>query len=248
MFQSEKFCLKWNDFHSNVSKSFSLLRNENYLHDVTLVSDDEKQMSAHKLVLSACSEYFKNIFKKHKSPSSSNMLICLTGVSSNYLENILEYMYNGEVQIYQNDLDPFLEIAQKLKLAGLISEEKIEEELPEYREIEIPEPVKTNTSRKVFLKEENESSDKIVKLNSENIMINSNDLDEIDEQLFHHMEKIGSAKYECKICNKVIPHKTKMKLHIEKHMDGLSFPCELCGKTFRSRNSFNMHKSQNHKQ
>ena len=117
MFQSEKFCLKWNDFHSNVSNSFSLLRNENYLHDVTLVSDDEKQVSAHKLVLSACSEYFKNIFKKHKSPSSSNMLICLSGVSSNYLENILEYMYNGEVQIYQNDLDPFLEIAQRLKLA-----------------------------------------------------------------------------------------------------------------------------------
>ena len=119
----EKFSLKWNDFQSNVSKSFSSLRQEEYLHDVTLVSDDHKQVSAHKLVLSACSEYFKNIFKKHKSPSSSNMLICLSGVSSNYLENILEYMYNGEVQIYQNDLDPFLEIAQKLKLAGLISEE-----------------------------------------------------------------------------------------------------------------------------
>ena len=35
---SEKFCLKWNDFHSNVSKSFGLFRNEDYLHDVTLVS------------------------------------------------------------------------------------------------------------------------------------------------------------------------------------------------------------------
>ena len=48
---SEKFSLKWNDFHSNVSKSFSLLRNEDYLHDVTLVSDDHKKVSAHKLVL-----------------------------------------------------------------------------------------------------------------------------------------------------------------------------------------------------
>ena len=49
---SEKFCLKWNDFHSNVSKSFGLFRNEEYLHDVTLVSDDHHQVSAHKLVLS----------------------------------------------------------------------------------------------------------------------------------------------------------------------------------------------------
>ena len=56
---TEKFSLKWNDFHSNVSKSFSLLRNEEYLHDVTLVGDDHKQISAHRLVLSACSDYFQ---------------------------------------------------------------------------------------------------------------------------------------------------------------------------------------------
>ena len=60
---SEKFCLKWNDFHSNVSKSFGLFRHEDYLHDVKLLSDDNKQISAHKLVLSSCSEYFKSIFK-----------------------------------------------------------------------------------------------------------------------------------------------------------------------------------------
>ena len=53
----EKFCLKWNDFYSNVSKAFGLFRNEDYLHDVTLVSDDHKQVSAHKLVLFPCSEY-----------------------------------------------------------------------------------------------------------------------------------------------------------------------------------------------
>ena len=62
---SGKFNLKWNDFQSNVSKSFSLFRNEDYLHDVTLVSDDHKKVSAHKIVLSACSQYFKDIFKNN---------------------------------------------------------------------------------------------------------------------------------------------------------------------------------------
>ena len=60
---AEKISLKWNDFYFNVSKSFRELRHEEYLQDVTLVSDDNTQISAHKLVLSACSEHFKSIFK-----------------------------------------------------------------------------------------------------------------------------------------------------------------------------------------
>ena len=110
---SEKFSLKWNDFHSNVSNSFSLLRNEDYLHDVTIVSDDNEQIAAHKLVLSACSVYFKEIFKKNKH---SHPLVCLEGLSSNDVRNMMDYMYNGELQIFQDDLDRFLNIAQRLKL------------------------------------------------------------------------------------------------------------------------------------
>ena len=82
----EKFCLKWNDFQTNVSKSFGILRNEEYLHDVTLVCDDNSQVSAHKLVLSACSDFFKTIFRNNSHP---NPLLCLEGVSSQELRNIL---------------------------------------------------------------------------------------------------------------------------------------------------------------
>ena len=52
----EKFCLKWNDFQSNVSKSFNTLRREEELFDVTLVSDDEQHIQAHKMILSASIE------------------------------------------------------------------------------------------------------------------------------------------------------------------------------------------------
>ena len=106
---SDKFCLKWNDFQTNISKSFSQFRNEDYLHDVTLVSDDHKKLAAHKLVLSACSQYFKEIFKNNQH---SHPLLCLDGISSEDLKNIMDYMYNGEVQIYQDNLDRFLVVAQ----------------------------------------------------------------------------------------------------------------------------------------
>ena len=115
---SDKFCLKWNDFHSNVSKSFSVFRNDDYLHDVRLVSDDHKKIAAHKLVLSACSDYFRDIFMNNQY--KSYLLICLDGISSEDIKNIMDYIYSGEVQIYQENLDQFLTVAQRLKLKGLI--------------------------------------------------------------------------------------------------------------------------------
>ena len=114
----EKFCLKWNDFQTNVSKTFSSLRQEEHLFfDVTLVSDDEQHIPAHKLVLSASSELFKNMIKKteHSKP-----MIFLSGFKANDLLLVMDYIYQGEVQIFQSDLDGFLDVAQRLKIEGLI--------------------------------------------------------------------------------------------------------------------------------
>ena len=115
---SEKFSLKWNDFQSTVSSSFKTLRQEEDFFDVTLVSDDEVQMSAHKLILSACSSFFKSILKKNPH---SNPLIYLHGVDSTNLGYILDYIYHGEVQLFQDHLDPFMDKAQTLRISGLIS-------------------------------------------------------------------------------------------------------------------------------
>ena len=118
---SEKFSLKWNDFESTVSNSFGLLRQEKDFFDVTLVSDDERQIPAHKLVLSACSDFFKSILRNN---SHSHPLLYLSGIHSTNLSLILDYIYQGEVQIYQEHLDSFLEVAQKLKIEGLINAPK----------------------------------------------------------------------------------------------------------------------------
>ena len=136
---TEKFNLKWNDFQSNISKSFGKLKNEQEFFDVTLVSEDQKEVSAHKLVLSACSPYFRNILTSNKH---SHPLLCLDGVSSGELQFVLDYIYHGEVQIHQEQLDRFLEVAQKLKLEGLTNKDgehgkKVNETLEEAVAIEI---------------------------------------------------------------------------------------------------------------
>ena len=129
----EKFSLKWNDFTSNTSKAFSSLRHEDYLHNVTLVSNDNQQVSAHKLVLSACSEYFRSIFKNNPN---KHPFLCLDGVTKQDLTNIMDYMYNGEVHVYQDDLDRFLNMAERFKLQGLLGGSGSEEEIDKERKTE----------------------------------------------------------------------------------------------------------------
>ena len=110
MIMSEKFCLKWNEYQSNWSKLLSELRNDNDFADVTLISDDKVNFSAHKILLSSCSSIFKFILT---SNTNGNPLLFLGGVSSINLGYILDFIYHGEVNIYQEHLDSFLDSAQK---------------------------------------------------------------------------------------------------------------------------------------
>ena len=113
----EKFNLKWSDYQSNWNRSLSELRNDSDLADVTLISDDKIKFSAHKIVLSSCSNMFKFILKGN---THANPLLYLSGVSSVNLGLILDYVYHGEVSLFQEQTQSFLECAQKLELEGLI--------------------------------------------------------------------------------------------------------------------------------
>ena len=237
----EKFCLKWNDFQSTVSSSFKTLRQEEDFFDVTLVSDDEVQMSAHKLILSACSSFFKSILKKNPHP---NPLIYLSGVDSTSLGYILDYMYNGEVQIFQQNLDPFLEMAQKLSISGLISntmgnsnDDKMDYYPPpenEVGKIESEDPPVVAPKRHYRKTTETIQA---VAVQGENFDVK----DAVNNLIIWENEA-----YVCKTCGKGDKRLHNMKKHVEIHIEGLTYECQLCAKTFRSKNSYNFHKYRNH--
>ena len=112
---TEKFRLKWNDFESNISTAFKELRADCELFDCTL-SAGGKKIQAHKLILSACSSFFRHVFKDnvHQHP-----LIYLRGVSSSDLMSVLDFMYHGEVRVCQSELNQFLALAEDLEIKGL---------------------------------------------------------------------------------------------------------------------------------
>ena len=120
--REENFCLRWNDFESNLSSAFLELRNDADLCDVTLATDEDS-VGAHKLVLSACSPQLKEMIRKHirlsGGNSSQNMMIYLRGVRHADLVSVLEFMYCGSVNVAQEDLNSFLAVAEDLKVKGL---------------------------------------------------------------------------------------------------------------------------------
>ena len=117
---TEKFCLRWNDFENNISCAFKELRDDKDFFDVTIACDEE-QIQAHKVILSACSPFFKAILRRnpHQHP-----LLYLTGVSYTDLQAVLNFMYHGEVNVAQEELNSFLAVAENLKVKGLTQQGK----------------------------------------------------------------------------------------------------------------------------
>jgi len=115
MGSAEKFCLRWNDFESNISVAFRELREDKDFFDVTLACDDD-QIQAHKVILSACSPFFRSVLRKnpHQHP-----LLYLKGVKYADLLAVLNFMYHGEVNVAQEELNSFLAVAEDLRVKGL---------------------------------------------------------------------------------------------------------------------------------
>ncbi|GBP72224.1 Longitudinals lacking protein-like [Eumeta japonica] len=95
--------------------SFRHLRDEKSFTDVTLACEGQT-CKAHKMVLSACSPYFKSLLEENPS---KHPIIILKDVSYLHLQAILEFMYAGEVNVSQEQLPAFLKTAARLKVKGL---------------------------------------------------------------------------------------------------------------------------------
>ena len=115
MVSSEKFCLKWNDFESNITSAFRDLKDEKDFFDVTIACGDD-QVQAHKVILSACSPFFKNLLRRNQHP---HPLLYLKGITFSGIQSVLNFMYYGEANIAQEDLNTFLSVAEELKVKGL---------------------------------------------------------------------------------------------------------------------------------
>lgn len=244
MSSDNKFCLKWDDFKETVSKTFQNLCMDKNFSDVTLISEGNLKIEAHKVILAASSPVFQEILKQNPH---SNPLIYMRGIKSNDLDAIVDFIYQGEVNIYEEDLNNFLMISHELKLKGLSGFERGEEE-----------QLKTDIKQPKAEHFENEKIEPIndISLNLENedhkdtslISVTTNgDYKELDEQIYSMMEKLDLG-WKCQICGKTNKDKQKIKLHIEgMHLEAGSHPCKQCEAVVKTREAMRHHIYKRHR-
>ncbi|CAH1644315.1 unnamed protein product [Spodoptera littoralis] len=112
---ADQFCLRWNNFQSNIVSALDSLKCSEDLVDVTLTCEG-RNIKAHKVILSACSPYFRNVFKENPC---QHPVIILKDVSADDIVSLLSYMYQGEVFIEESKLSSFLHTAALLQVKGL---------------------------------------------------------------------------------------------------------------------------------
>ena len=132
MTMSDDSCLfKWSQFQDNAMRTFNEQRTEDLYTDVTLVADDNSMMKAHKLILTASSDYFSNLFK---TMPSGYPILCLDGASHSELNYLLDFIYKGELQIPKENVYSFLQLSEKYLIKGLkdisLQSKNIQEYIP----------------------------------------------------------------------------------------------------------------------
>ena len=95
---SEKLRLQWNDFKENAALAFGKLRKKSEFSDVTLVSQDGEKIEAHKMILASSSPLFMDLLSQNKH---LHPLIYMRGLKSDVLVALLDFLYFGEANIWQ---------------------------------------------------------------------------------------------------------------------------------------------------
>ena len=242
----EKLFLKSNDFQDLARSSFAELRADTDFTDVTLACEDQS-IKAHKVILSACSPFFKKLLKNHPHPQP---LIYMRGMKLSDLNAIVDFIYLGEVNVFQDQLETFLALTEELQLKGL--DDSSEEKTSEYP-MELP-----SNGRRTDLNERQNTTDGLIP----NLVYGGNTFEGIvmknqpklkqtsliEPKTIARIEMMiekGVEGYSwCTKCGYKTKQLAHMREHVEKHIEGLEYPCKFCSKVLKSSNSLRVHKSR----
>ena len=270
---SDKFSLSWSEFEKGASNAFRELLDEIEFVDVTLVSDDLKQIKAHKVILSACSSIFKKMLQQNPQQQP---IIYLTGVAFKEMQSMVNFMYLGQTEVEQDDLNHFMEVAAKFDVKGLSQdkpsdeatfEHNFKEELPVVEEERKEADSLFNEDFEMDQDDINHFMEISAKIDMKGISpekhaatILAGDLEEkcsTDNEWkpdAHSLESSVKASpvqssdnlYSCEQCDYKSDRPYSIKIHKKARHDGIKFPCDQCEYKSTFANALSRHKKNQH--
>ena len=273
---AEQMHLSWAEFGSSMSGSFQKLRNNCELFDVTLACASEHSqhptlIRAHKVILAASSPVLKHLMI-HMDQNANGMLY-LSGLQSQHLEAIVDFIYSGHVNVAKDQLDGFLKVAQELKVEGLFKEGNSGS-----ASTTVHWQVHNNRQQKKRkrLESADDRSEAIVAASAQvdwNAQINPAFAEHANNHQFEHEMAIPTLSqlnndgsgitnyfthvegvvYKCNICQKQIKTMERSGFHLLKqhftsrHTVTERVECSICNKTYKNAHALSNHKYQYHR-
>ena len=241
----EKYTLTWHSYSDHLRNMMrELMMNEDY-SDITLVTEDKKQIKANRNILGACSPFFNDILKQEKGSST---MMYLRGVQYSEMESIVQFIYLGEATFYEERTEEFLAVAKSLEINELCNAEVETNDEPD------DEPSTTDPG--TFTEDFKDSKIQIPQ-ESQEIVVRGNGKYECEDcqttydKLFNlnrHKQSVHQGvRYTCEQCGREYTQQCQLNLHIQSKHEGIKFSCDQCGYQATKQNNLRRHKKNKHK-
>ena len=253
----QKFKVTWHDYQVHLRDMLHEMQTSEDLTDVTLVCDDDKQIKAHKVVLSACSNVFKKITKSLPQ-NVGNAVIYLRGIQHEDMESILEFMYLGEATCNQDRMEELLNVAKNLEIKELSKDVAFESNgwmnvddfLNVSKNSDIndlsAEQVESDEIKSEFVDVENsgKANCELIDSDSEGDDLDSKDV--LSSSVINEEKSTNDAKSNyCLRCGKEFSKLKYLKRHyinVHKPKDrSVKFQCNTCDKQFTEKRNLSTH-------
>jgi len=260
-----KLNITWSEFAESSARTCRKLWMDEAFTDVILATSDDHQISSHKVILSSCSPFFRNILLRnpHQKP-----LLYLKDVRHRELELILQFVYKGECQVEQENIEEFLAVGKTLKINGLKDQEESEDtrEVVEVNTDVKEEPVEVDnngvkynyTCETIVFPNNNDSSTEQQELccdycyftttRQSHLRRHKAEVHEVEEDEPHEGKKRSrNKKYHCDLCDFKASRLRLLKHHkVSRHEADKPYPCDRCDYQALSAHILKIHKTSKH--
>ena len=251
--ERERLKVTWEEHSSHTNELLRELFDSKRFSDVTLICNDQQEIKAHKFILSSCSSRFKSIIDS-SFRSNDPYIACgiiddniidnvpymnLKETNMQELESILQFIYLGEAEVYQENIEEFLKVAKILNIKGLEddSNEEVESCIEESKkDVEL---IEDEIKREVDNDIENQDKSNSPKKPKKSKKPKTNKVSQF-------IKRENDFQWSCSVCEKVLTTKSGLQFHIQSDHHGIKNPCPKCDYQASTTSNLNRHIKAKH--